>query len=125
MPLNRVAHPVHNTPNLQTSEFRQSPVGQASARLGELLPAGTSVSEEIRSVFNMGQTVDGKLMEQVAAACKDPELRQSAKFNAALKRTAKRLAEKNTPAGRQAARLLEELQDDQELLADYRSTLLG
>ena len=121
----RVTHPVSLQQNLQTSEYQaRQAQGTNPGALGELLPAGTTVSEEIRQVFDQGQNVDAQLMAEVVASCADPELRQPAKFNAALRRTAARLKKGGTAEGRAAARVLDELQQDQDLLANYRATLL-
>lgn len=123
----RITNPIFLGPNIQSGEYVEAEkTPQATAgRQGELLPAGTSVSQEIRSVFDLLPGIDAELLAQTAAACTNPELRKASRFNAALLKTLAALQQKHSQTAGKAASLLQELLADQQLLADYRATLLG
>lgn len=121
----RITNPTHFQQNLETSEYRAgTPVATGANVPGELLPAGTSVSAALQSVFQLAAGVDQLLLEELSRYFTDPELRRPARFKEALRHAAGELAKSTSPEARQAAQLLQELEADHELLADCRATLL-
>jgi len=122
----RIANPIAFRPNnLQTSNLDRAAASRTTQLgAGELLPAGTSVSEEIKTVFDRNANLDGELMTLLTRSCSNPELRQAGNFNRALERTLDKLKKSAKGSAQRASQVLQELSNDQELLANYRATLL-
>lgn len=141
----RVTNSISFNTNVKTTEFdgRQSSVAarheQGSA---PLLPSGTSVTEELKSVFPF-QSVEQDLLDFIESACQNPVLRSSQDFQRGLRDLAERLrkrkkgrdGEESGQGGKRegkggddvnedAAEVLEQLLEDKLLLDWYRAMLL-
>ena len=101
------------TPQGQTQGVTQKP----------LLPGSTTVSEALSEVFPEGQHIEGEIMRALIAG-NLMQLRTEHGFSAAARKTIRTLRGRKTKAAESAARELEGLLADTELLNEYRAALL-
>lgn len=125
MNLNRVTQGVNFNTGISMAEYNQAPAGQTPGQTqGTILPGSTTVSEALANVFPKDPTVAGQILGMLAAAGNSMQLRTSNGFHFAAKKTIRALREKRSGAASAAARELEILLDDTELLDQYKASLL-
>ncbi len=125
MSLERVTQGVNFNTGISMAEYNQAPAGQTPGQTqGSILPGSTTVSEALANVFPKDPTIGGQIVGMLAAAGSAMPLRTSNGFHFAAAKAIKSLRGKNTRASLAAARELETLLDDTELLDRYRASLL-
>ena len=125
MNLNRVTEQVNFNTGISMAEYNEAPVGQTPGRTqGQILPGSTTVSEALTTLFPKDPTVMGTILSMLAEAGSSTALRTSNGFHFAAKKTIRSLREKGSDKAKAAARELENLMADTELLDRYRAALL-
>lgn len=122
---NRVTNSISFNTNVRTTEFDESKQ-LASMRQNEtapLLPSGTSVTEQIKQVFNFN-TVEAELLHFMEAACQNPNLRSAQEFQQALRKTFENLKQNHGDHPSKAAQVLQQLLEDKQLLDWYRAMII-
>lgn len=123
--LNRVAEQVSFNTGISLAEYNDSPVGQTPGRTqGQILPGSTTVSQALATLFPKDPTSMGAVLSMLAEAGSSTALRTANGFHAAAKKTLRSLREKGGKKADAAARELETLMADTELLDQYRAALL-
>lgn len=123
--MNRVTEQVNFNTGISLAEYNESPVGQTPGRTqGQILPGSTTVSEALAGVFPKDPTVMGSILSMLAEAGGSTALRTGNGFHFAAQKTIRSLREKGGPKAEVAARELENLMADTELLDRYRAALL-
>ena len=87
-------------------------------------PGSTTVTETLKSLFPTDASVGAEIMAALAAAGGSPHLRTANGFRAAAVRTIRALRGRKGAKADAAARELESLLADTELLDHYRAALL-
>ena len=124
MNLQRVTSSVQFNTGISTADWTSGTVGQTPGQTqGTLLPGSTTVSEALSDIFPR-ETVGAELLAQLAAAGSAVALRTSGGFAAAMRKTLRTLRGKKGGKASAAARELESLLADTELLDRYRAALL-
>ena len=125
MELNRVTSGVRFDTGISTADWTRGTVGQTPGQTqGPLLPGSTTVTETLKELFPTGASVGAEIMDALAAAGGSPLLRTAAGFRSAAVRTIRTLRGKKGEKAGAAARELENLLADTELLDHYRAALL-
>ena len=125
MELNRVTSGVRFDTGISTADWTRGTVGQTPGQTqGPLLPGSTTVTETLKSLFPTDASVGAEIMEALAAAGGSPLLRTANGFRAAAVRTIRALRGRKGAKADAAARELESLLADTELLDHYRAALL-
>ena len=125
MTLNRVTEQVNFNTGISLAEYNESPVGQTPGRTqGQILPGSTTVTEALAAIFPRDPTVTGTILAMLAEAGNSPALRTANGFHAAATKTIRSLREKGSDKANAAARELENLMADTEVLDRYRAALL-
>ena len=125
MTLNRVTEQVSFNTGISLAEYNESPVGQTPGRTqGQILPGSTTVTEALSAIFPRDPTVTGTILAMLAEAGNSPALRTANGFHAAATKTIRSLREKGSDKSNAAARELENLMADTEVLDRYRAALL-
>jgi uncharacterized membrane-anchored protein YjiN (DUF445 family) len=122
---NRVTNSISFNTNVRTTEFDESKQ-LASMRQNEtapLLPSGTSVTEQIKQVFNFN-TVEAELLHFMESACQNPNLRSAQEFQQALRKTFENLKQNHGDHPSKAAQVLQQLLEDKQLLDWYRAMII-
>lgn len=123
--ISHITHGIRFDTGISTADFSEKPVGQTRGQTqGALLPGSTTVSEAIKDVFPTDKSIGNEIMAQLAAACNSPLLRTSTGFRSAALKTIRSLRGKKGAKSDEAARELENLLADTELLDEYRAALL-
>ncbi len=121
----RVTENIHFDTGIRQTDYVAKPAGQSAERLNtELLPGDTTVTESLKALFPNTGTIQADILQQILAANAMPQFRTSVAFQKALRNALKKLKEKRTPKGADAAKIVEELLEDNELLDKYRASLL-
>ena len=121
----RIADGIRFDTGIRNTDFSDKPVGQTTGQPSTaLLPSGTTVSEAIKDVFNLGQTVSGEIMQQMVAAYANPKLRTASGFHSALKNALKNMKARKGKHSGDAAQVLQELMEDTDLLDQYRASIV-
>ena len=109
---------------VKDASYAQSPQGQTQGVTQKpLLPGSTTVSETLNEVFPEDQHIEGEIMKALVAD-NLTQLRTEHGFSAAAIKTIRSLHDRRTKAADAAARELEALLADTELLNGYRASLL-
>ena len=125
MNVGRTTYGVSFNTGISMAEYNEAPAGQTPGQTqSAILPGSTTVSEALASVFPKDPTVAGQILGQLAQAGSSTALRTSGGFHAAAKKTIRSLRGKRGSAAAAAARELEGLLADTELLDQYRAALL-
>ena len=125
MTLNRVAEQVNFNTGISLAEYNESPVGQTPGRTqGQILPGSTTVSEALSAIFPKDPTVMGTILSMLAEAGNSTALRTSNGFHFAAQKAILALHRKGSDKSAAAARELENLLADTEVLDRYRAALL-
>ena len=125
MTLNRVTEQVNFNTGISLAEYNESPVGQTPGRTqGQILPGSTTVSEALSAIFPKDQTVMGTILSMLAEAGNSTALRTSNGFHFAAQKAILALRRKGSDKSASAARELESLLADTEVLDRYRAALL-
>ena len=125
MELNRVTSGVRFDTGISTADWTRGTVGQTPGQTqGPLLPGSTTVTETLKSLFPTDASVGAEIMAALAAAGGSPLLRTANGFRAAAVRTIRALRRGKGAKADAAARELEILLADTELLDHYRAALL-
>ena len=122
---NRVTNSISFNTNVKTTELDETPQ-MASMRQNEtapLLPSGTSVTEQIKQVFNFN-TVEAELLHFMETACQNPALRSAQEFQQALRKTFENLKQQHGDHPSKAAQVLQQLLEDKQLLDWYRAMII-
>jgi uncharacterized membrane-anchored protein YjiN (DUF445 family) len=122
---NRVTNSISFNTNVRTTEFDETKQ-LASMRQNEtapLLPSGTSVTEQIKQVFNFN-TVEAELLHFMESACQNPNLRSAQEFQQALRKTFENLRQQHGDHPSKAAQVLQQLLEDKQLLDWYRAMII-
>lgn len=122
---NRVTNSISFNTNVRTTEFDETKQ-LASMRQNEtapLLPSGTSVTEQIKQVFNFN-TVEAELLHFMETACQNPALRSAQEFQQALRKTFENLRQQHGDHPSKAAQVLQQLLEDKQLLDWYRAMII-
>lgn len=122
---NRVTNSISFNTNVRTTEFDETKQ-LASMRQNEtapLLPSGTSVTEQIKQVFNFN-TVEAELLHFMETACQNPNLRSAQEFQQALRKTFENLRQQHGDHPSKAAQVLQQLLEDKQLLDWYRAMII-
>ena len=122
---NRVTNSISFNTNVRTTEFDETKQ-LASMRQNEtapLLPSGTSVTEQIKQVFNFN-TVEAELLHFMESACQNPNLRSAQEFQQALRKTFENLKQNHGDHPSKAAQVLQQLLEDKQLLDWYRAMII-
>jgi uncharacterized membrane-anchored protein YjiN (DUF445 family) len=122
---NRVTNSISFNTNVRTTEFDETKQ-LASMRQNEtapLLPSGTSVTEQIKQVFNFN-TVEAELLHFMETACQNPALRSAQEFQQALRKTFENLKQQHGDHPSKAAQVLQQLLEDKQLLDWYRAMII-
>jgi len=123
--INRTTHGVSFNTGISMAEYNQAPAGQTPGQTqGAILPGSTTVSEALAAVFPKDPTMAGHILGALATAGNSVSLRTSNGFHAAAKKAIRTLKGRKGEAAARAARELENLLDDTELLDQYRAALL-
>ena len=123
--LNRVTEQVSFNTGIWLAEYNQGQVGQTPGRTqGEVLPGSTTVSEALEGLFPRDPTAMGQVFAMLAAAGNSTALRTAHGFHAAAMKAIRSLREKGSARAKAAARELEGLMADTDLLDRYRAALL-
>lgn len=125
MTLNRVTEQVNFNTGISLAEYNEVPVGQTPGHTqGQILPGSTTVSEALASIFPKDPTVMGTILSMLAEAGNSTALRTANGFHFAALKTIRSLREKGSDKAVAAARELECLMADTEVLDRYRAALL-
>ena len=109
---------------VKDANYTQVPQGQTPGVVQKtLLPGSTTVSEALAEVFPEGQHVEGEILRALVAG-NLTLLRTEHGFSSAARKAVRSLRGRKTKASESAARELEELLADTELLNEYRAALL-
>lgn len=109
---------------VKDATYAANPQGQTQGVTQKpLLPGSTTVSEALNEVFPEGQHIEGEIMKALVAG-NPMQFRTEHGFSAAASRTVRALRSRKTKAADAAARELEGLLVDTELLNEYRAALL-
>ena len=109
---------------VRDAEYADTPQGQTPGIVQKtILPGSTTVSEALSEVFPEGQHIEGEIMRALIAG-NLTQLRTEHGFSAAARRAIRTLRTRKTKAADAAARELEGLLVDTELLNEYRAALL-
>ena len=122
---NRVTNSISFNTKVRTTEFDETKQ-LASMRQNEtapLLPSGTSVTEQIKQVFNFN-TVEAELLHFMETACQNPALRSAQEFQQALRKTFENLKQQHGDHPSKAAQVLQQLLEDKQLLDWYRAMII-
>ena len=121
----RITQGIRFDTGIGATDYSDALVGQTPGpKPTELLPSGTTVTEAIRDVFQLGPTVSGEILACLAERYSSPALRTPAGFRRAMRAAVGRLRERGTAAASEAVAVLEELEADTELLDAYRAALV-
>ena len=124
MNLSRVTSGVQFNTGISTTDWTSGVVGQTPGQTQEtLLPGSTTVSEALKDVFILN-SLSTDIMERLAAEGNTPMLRTANGFRSAAKRTIRALRGRKGEKSQAAARELESLMADSDLLDQYRAALL-
>lgn len=124
MNLNRVTSSVQFNTGISTADWTSGVVGQTPGLTQRtLLPGSTTVSESISELFPT-DTLAVELLARLAAEGGSVQLRTSRGFAETARRTIRTLRGKRGGKASAAARELETLLADTELLNRYRAALL-
>lgn len=124
MTTNRITSAVQFNTGISTADWANGTVGQTPGQTQRtLLPGSTTVSEALSDIFPR-ETVGAELLVQLAEAGSAVGLRTSGGFAAAMRKTLRTLRGKKGGKAAAAARELESLLADTELLDRYRAALL-
>ncbi len=125
MELNRVTSGVRFDTGISTADWTRGTVGQTPGQTqGPLLPGSTTVTESLKALFPTNASVGAEIMDALAAAGGSPLLRTGNGFRSVAVRTICKLRGKKGEKAGAAARELENLLADTELLDHYRAALL-
>ncbi len=125
MELSRVTQGVRFDTGISNADWANGPVGQTPGQTqGPLLPGSTTVTETLKDIFPTNTSISSEIMAALAAAGNTPLLRTSAGFHATAVKTIRSLRRKRGAKADAAARELENLLADTELLDQYRAALL-
>ena len=109
---------------IKDASFAEVPQGQTRGLAQKpLLPGSTTVTEALADVFPDGQHVEGEIMSALVRG-NTLALRTAHGFSAAARKTIDSLKRSKGRAAERAARELENLLVDTELLDTYRASLL-
>ena len=109
---------------IKDASFVETPQGQSQGLAQKpLLPGSTTVSEALAEVFPDARHVEGEIMRALVSG-NTLSLRTAHGFSAAAKKTIDSLKRSKGKAAARAARELENLLVDTELLDTYRASLL-
>ena len=109
---------------VRDAQYAETPQGQTQGVVQKpLLPGGTTVTEALSGVFPEGQHVEGEIMRALVAG-NLIQLRTEHGFAAMAAKTIRSLRGRKTKAAEAAARELDGLLADTELLNEYRAALL-
>ena len=124
MTAGRITSAVQFNTGISTADWTSGVVGQTPGQTQKtLLPGSTTVSEALNEVFAT-ETLGVELLAQLAAAGGAVQLRTSGGFGRTMRRTIRTLRGKKGEKADAAARELEALLADTELLDRYRAALL-
>lgn len=122
--VNRTTHSVSFNSGIATAAYAEKPAGQTRGTTQQpLLPGSTTVSRALDEIFPVEDNVEGQILGALASRGSSVALRSANGFRAAALRARDEL-ERGGDAARAAARELERLLDDGDLLQDYRAALL-
>lgn len=125
MELNRVTSGVRFDTGISNADWTSGVVGQTPGQTQEpLMPGSTTVTEALKSIFPTNVSVGEEIMAALAAAGGSPFLRTASGFRSAAVRTIRALRGRKGAKADAAARELENLLADTELLDHYRAALL-
>ncbi len=125
MELNRVTSGVRFDTGISNADWTNGTVGQTPGQTQTpLMPGSTTVSEAIQDVFPTNTSIGGEIMAALSLAANAPELRTASGFHAAAVKTIRSLRKRKGAKAGAAARELENLLADTELLDQYRAALL-
>ena len=109
---------------VRDAQYAETPQGQTPGVVQKpLLPGGTTVTEALNGVFPEGQHVEGEIMRALVEG-NLIQLRTEHGFAATAAKTIRTLRGRKTKAAEAAARELDGLLADTELLNEYRASLL-
>lgn len=109
---------------VKDAQYAETPQGQTPGVVQKpLLPGGTTVTEALSGVFPEGQHVEGEIMRALVEG-NLIQLRTEHGFAATAAKTIRMLRGRKTKAAEAAARELDGLLADTELLNEYRASLL-
>ena len=109
---------------VRDAQYAETPQGQTPGVVQKpLLPGGTTVTEALSGVFPEGQHVEGEIMRALVEG-NLIQLRTEHGFAATAAKTIRMLRGRKTKAAEAAARELDGLLADTELLNEYRASLL-
>ena len=109
---------------VKDAQYAETPQGQTPGVVQKpLLPGGTTVTEALSGVFPEGQHVEGEIMRALVEG-NLIQLRTEHGFAATAAKTIRTLRGRKTKAAEAAARELDGLLADTELLNEYRASLL-
>ena len=109
---------------VRDAQYAETPQGQTQGVVQKpLLPGGTTVTEALSGVFPEGQHIEGEIMRALVEG-NLIQLRTAHGFAATAAKTIRSLRGRKTKAAEAAARELDGLLADTELLNEYRAALL-
>ena len=109
---------------VKDAQYAQTPQGQTPGVVQKtLLPGGTTVTEALADVFPEGQHIEGEIMRALVEG-NLVQLRTEHGFTVTAAKTLRTLRGRRTKSAEAAARELEGLLADTELLNEYRAALL-
>ena len=109
---------------VRDAQYAETPQGQTQGVVQKpLLPGGTTVTEALSGVFPEGQHIEGEIMRALVEG-NLIQLRTERGFAATAAKTIRSLRGRKTKAAEAAARELDGLLADTELLNEYRAALL-
>ena len=109
---------------VKDAQYAEAPQGQTPGVVQKtLLPGGTTVTEALADVFPEGQHIEGEIMRALVEG-NLIQLRTEHGFKATATKTLRALRGRRTKSAEAAARELEGLLADTELLNEYRAALL-
>lgn len=125
MNLQRVTSSVQFNTGISTADWTSGTVGQTPGQTqGTLLPGSTTVTEALKSVFDTERSISAEMLAQLAEAGGATVLRTANGFSRATRKTIRSLRGRKGGRAEAAARELESLLADTELLDQYRAALL-
>ena len=122
----RVNNPINFQTNVRTSIFDDVQPLASQVRKNEtepLLPSRTSVTEQIKQIFNFN-TVEAELLHFMEQACQNLTLRSATEFQRALRETFQHLKQQHGDHPSKAAIILQQLLEDKQLLDWYRAMII-
>lgn len=125
MNVSRTTRPVSFNTGISDAQYAETTVGQTPGLTQKsVLPGSTTVSEALANVFPRDPTVAGQIMGMLAAAGNSVLLRTGGGYRKSAQKTVASLRGKGSAAAEAAAREIEVLLEDSDLLDRYRASLL-